>query len=196
MLSPVNTVELDTTQWGSLAEEWVKEVNKTTQLTPWRKGSWLLWNGLLKETAREIQNPLWRTESRAGHKAEDRRYFYLMYLWNQNTLHAWNVTNRCSYFPNQSREACGVFFFLLSAILSTKWALWDLNLVLVSIHDAFTPTFDLFTLIKLINEEHAGKPPSTGGVNGVPMLSDQQGTGRGTCDIFCASYLILSLQCL
>lgn len=39
MLSPVNTVELDTTQWGSLAEEWVKEVNKTTQLTPWRKGS-------------------------------------------------------------------------------------------------------------------------------------------------------------
>lgn len=63
-----------------------------------------------RKTAREIQNPLWQTEPRVGHKPEDSRYFYLVYLGNQNSLHARNVTNRCFYFPNQSREACNVFF--------------------------------------------------------------------------------------
>lgn len=190
MLSPVNTVGLDTCQGGSLA----KKVNKATQLTPWRKGSWLLWNGWLKcsghhsggpgrgKTAREIQNPLWQTEPRVGHKPKDRKYFYLAYLWNQNTLHAWNVTNRCSYFPNQSREACRVIFFTVSRMG------WDLNLALVPLQDAFTPNYGLLTF-KLINEEHTGKPASAGGVNGVPMLLDWWGSDRSRCDI-------VSLQCL
>lgn len=41
-LTPLNaqsSVGLDTCQWGSQGEEWVKKVNGATQLTPWRKGS-------------------------------------------------------------------------------------------------------------------------------------------------------------
>lgn len=104
---------MNTCQWGSLGEE---RVNGATQLTPWRKENWPLWNGLLKcgghhsggpaqdKTWGETQNPLWQTEHHAHHKPqtgspEFRRYFYWTYLHSQNTPHAWNTDDRCFYFP-------------------------------------------------------------------------------------------------
>lgn len=45
-----------------------------------------------------------------------------------------------------------------------------------------------FCPFKLINEEHAGKPASPGGVNGIQMLLHQRGSGRSRCGIFCPSY--------
>lgn len=126
MLSPVNSVGLDTCQWGSQGEEWVKKVNGAAQLTPWRKGSWPLWNGLLKygghhyggpawgKIVREIQNPLWQTEPCASHKPKDRRYFYSVYLQNQNTL-----TDALIFLPKAEKHA--ELFFTVSCIMTMVW---------------------------------------------------------------------------
>lgn len=82
MPSPVNNAGPNTCQQGSLSKEGEKRVNGATQLTPWRKGNWPLWNRLLKcgghhsggpvqhMTVRETQNRCTQIEHGVGHKPQ------------------------------------------------------------------------------------------------------------------------------
>lgn len=153
MLRPVNNAGLNTCQWGSLGEE---RLNVATQLTPWRKENWPLWNGLLKcgghhsggptqdKTVRETQNPLWQTMHYARHKPQTgsprfRRYFYWMYLHTQNPPHAWNTDDRCFYFHCHTQR----LIKQIELILSQSWMMGG---TLLSIHPS-PPKYNAFRSI-------------------------------------------------
>lgn len=178
MLRPVNNAGLNTCQWGSLGEERVKRVNGATQLTPWRKENWPLWNGLLKcvghnsggptrdMTVRETQNPLWQTECRL--RAADRTPWIEEILLLEASTQTDNATcmkywRQMLLFPETNHAE---LFFISQLDYGFERSLWA----------PFTLETDKWTALC----KACCKPVD---VLKVPMLPVPLGSGRSRCDV-------------